>query len=167
MHKKKVGFGWRKVPGWILYGQNQINLKRNPAILSAVMNPHEILQPNVNLSHRFKSALLYTFGVSCDVVFCGVPKPIYCNNRPVGCNHRSVSSFSDALSNSRALIRKKNGRVSLRKTAKKEKLLYSWPVFLLSLFVLSFFILPAGRYHANGKLTAHLLIFRVRWIAEA
>ena len=86
------------------------------------MNPHEILQPNVNLSHRFKSALLYTFGVSCDVVFCGVPKPIYCKYRPVGCNHRSVSSFSDALSNSRALIRKKNGRVSLRKTAKKEKL---------------------------------------------
>lgn len=106
---------------------------------------------------------LYIF-VSCDVVFCGVPKPIYCKNRPVGCNHRSVLSFSDALSNSRTLIRKKNGRVSLRKT---EKLLYSWPVFLLSLFVLSFFILPAGRYHANGKFTAHLLIFRVRWIAKA
>ena len=85
-------------------------------------------------------------------------------HRPVGCNHRSVLSFSDALSNSRTLIRKKNGRVSLRKT---EKLLYSWPVFLLSLFVLSFFILPAGRYHANGKFTAHLLIFRVRWIAKA
>ena len=92
------------------------------------------------------------------------PKPIYCKNRPVGCNHRSVLSFSDALSKSRTLIREKNGRVSLRKT---EKLLYSWPVFLLSLFVLSFFILPAGRYHANGKFTAHLLIFRVRWIAKA
>ena len=85
------------------------------------MNLHEILQTNENLSNRFKIALLYIF-VSCDVVFCGVPKPIYCKNRPVGCNHRSVSSFSDALSNSRALIRKKNGRVSLRKTAKKEKL---------------------------------------------
>ena len=138
-------------------------MKRNPAILSAVMNLHEILQTNENLSNRFKIALRYLF-VSCDVVFCGVPKPIYCKNRPVGCNHRSVLSFSDALSNSRTLIRKKNGRVSLRKT---EKLLYSWPVFLLSLFVLSFFILPAGRYHANGKFTAHLLIFRVRWIAKA
>lgn len=124
---------------------------------------HEILQTNENLSNRFKIALLYIF-VSCDVVFCGVPKPIYCKNRPVVTTHRSVLSFSDALSKSRTLIRKKNGRVSLRKT---EKLLYSWPVFLLSLFVLSFFILPAGRYHANGKFTAHLLIFRVRWIAKA